>query len=260
MPAWMDVARKELSAGVREVAGQSDNERILAYWTTAKIDMVPGHDEISWCAAFVGACLERSGIAGSRKPNARSYMKWGRKTDEPYEGCIAVFERGNSSWQGHVAFFLKYSADKKRILVLGGNQGDKVSAAWYGVDKLIGFREPGREPEKVTAERLRSEGSRTIAGTDALEKVAAASVGTPVVLNAVNKMAEAITPYTDASDTASGVFEALTRTTAFIISNWWVAAIVGGFAVVMLARQIKNARIDDALTGAHTGRKAKENK
>ena len=35
------------------------------------------HDEVPWCAAFVGACLERAGIASTRSLMARSYLGWG---------------------------------------------------------------------------------------------------------------------------------------------------------------------------------------
>jgi hypothetical protein len=36
-----------------------------------------------------------------------------------------VLARGNSSWQGHVAFFER--EEKGRIVCLGGNQSDRVS-------------------------------------------------------------------------------------------------------------------------------------
>ena len=51
-----------------------------------------------------------------------------------------VFKRGNSSWQGHVAFYLGETAG--RIYVLGGNQSNSVSVTSYPKSKLLGYRTP----------------------------------------------------------------------------------------------------------------------
>ena len=68
------------------------------------------HDEVAWCAAFVGCCLEKAGIVSTRKLNARSYLTWGEKVagiEQAREGDVVVFTRGAKSDLGHVAFFLK---------------------------------------------------------------------------------------------------------------------------------------------------------
>ena len=57
-PRWMGEAWAEL--GQREVAGDGDNARILALFRAVGHDEVR-HDEVAWCAAFVGATLERAG-------------------------------------------------------------------------------------------------------------------------------------------------------------------------------------------------------
>jgi uncharacterized protein (TIGR02594 family) len=94
----------------------------------------------AWCAAFVNASLAKSGGEGTGKLNARSFLDWGQKVDDPQKGDVAVFSRGDpNGWQGHVGFFDSMNADGT-IKVLGGNQGNSVSIANYSKDKLLGFR------------------------------------------------------------------------------------------------------------------------
>lgn len=101
-----------------------------------------------WCAAFVNAVLEESGIESNRGHayplTARAYLDWGEKVSksdiEP--GDIVVFPRGNVSWQGHVGFFIR-EADingKRYYYILGGNQNNKVSIALYRADRALGIR------------------------------------------------------------------------------------------------------------------------
>ena len=51
------------------------------------------NDEIAWCAAFLGSCLERAGIASTRSLLARSYLAWGEPLGDPHYGAIAVLSR-----------------------------------------------------------------------------------------------------------------------------------------------------------------------
>lgn len=99
----------------------------------------------AWCAAFVNATLQQSGQQGTGQLNARSYLDWGQEVSDPQRGDVAVFSRGDpNGWQGHVGFFDGYNQDGT-IRVLGGNQGDSVSVANYGADKLLGFRRGGQQ-------------------------------------------------------------------------------------------------------------------
>ena len=110
----------------------------------------------AWCASFVNATLKQSGMEGTGKLNARSYLDWGESVDTPQPGDIAVFSRGDpNGWQGHVGFFQGYD-ENGNILVLGGNQGDAVSVAPYSSDRLLGFRratdgtaQPAQAPQET---------------------------------------------------------------------------------------------------------------
>ena len=97
----------------------------------------------AWCAAFVNATLQQSGGQGTGSNMARSFLNWGQSVDEPQEGDLAVFSRGDPNGPfGHVGFFKGYD-ENGNILVLGGNQGDAVSVAPYSPDRLLGFRRAG---------------------------------------------------------------------------------------------------------------------
>jgi uncharacterized protein (TIGR02594 family) len=137
-PQWLKLARGEL--GTTEIVGSKHNPKVVQYFRDVHNSDIDD-DETPWCAAFIGAMLERSGIVSTRKLNARSYLAWGANVDKsPKAGDIAIFKRGNSSWQGHVAFFL-YEKDG-RVHCLGGNQTNKVSIASYQKSVWLGYRRP----------------------------------------------------------------------------------------------------------------------
>lgn len=135
---WFDIAKNEL--GVREVEGSGDSPRVVQYLRSTSLGgAMASNDETPWCSAFVNFCVEQAGFAGTDNSMARSWLKWGRKTDKPVTGCIAVFSRGNPP-SGHVAFFVSETNDE--IKVLGGNQGNKVCYAHYPKNRLLEYRIP----------------------------------------------------------------------------------------------------------------------
>ena len=101
-----------------------------------------------WCAAFVNAVLEESQIpttdAHAYPLTARAILDWGQKISKQdiKPGDIVVFPRGNSSWQGHVGFYLKTLEINgvEYYMILGGNQSNKVSIVPYRASKALGIR------------------------------------------------------------------------------------------------------------------------
>lgn len=136
-----------------------DNPTVVAYFADSGNAGVK-NDETAWCAAFVGAMLRRAGMKSTGALNARSYLDWGTPVDrkDAQPGDVVVFKRGNSSWQGHVAFFVK---DRGKLIdVLGGNQSNAVNIKGYSADALLGIRRatgakaappaPAKVPDAIT--------------------------------------------------------------------------------------------------------------
>ena len=128
-PAWIRIA-KSLD-GTTEIKGAKHNPEIVQMWKDIKRGGIKD-DETPWCAAFVGACLERAGIVSSRFESARSYETYGTKLKTPVYGCIGVRVRDGG---GHVGFIVGKSPDGK-LLMLGGNQRDQVNVVPF---PLMGF-------------------------------------------------------------------------------------------------------------------------
>jgi len=147
MTTAYDLAKAEV--GTVEWA-KGDNPKVVAYF---KDSGNPGvmDDETAWCAAFVGAMLRRAGVKSTGALNARSYLDWGKPVDrkDAQPGDVVIFKRGNSSWQGHVAFFVK---DRGALIdVLGGNQSNAVNVKGYQAAALLGIRRPPKATAKPAA-------------------------------------------------------------------------------------------------------------
>lgn len=144
MNKWFDIAKGEI--GQKEIPGEADNPRIVQYQQATSLRATD--DETPWCASFVNWCLQEAGIAGTNSAAARSFLNWGREIKEPVPGCIVVLKRGNSSWQGHVGFYVGTVGD--RINLLGGNQGNSVSIKGYRREDVLGYRLPKRAIDSKT--------------------------------------------------------------------------------------------------------------
>ena len=101
-----------------------------------------------WCAAFINAVLEESGIPSNNDHKypltARAFLDWGSKVskEDIRPGDIVIFPRGNQGWQGHVGFYLEtiIIGDVTYYSILGGNQSNKVSIELYKKSSVLGIR------------------------------------------------------------------------------------------------------------------------
>ena len=139
-PRWMYIALSEARIGVREVAGEQHNPRILVYHATT--DMKAGEDEIPWCASFVNWCLGQASVNGTSSATARSYLNWGIDLKPPAYGCLVVLKRGRHAWQGHVGFLVGRDTPES-ILLLGGNQANSVCVRPYLTKDVLSYKWPG---------------------------------------------------------------------------------------------------------------------
>lgn len=139
MTAWLDQAQAFI--GLREIKGPQHATDILKFWKDIKRGGIKD-DETPWCAAFVGAMLERAGVQSTRYESARSYETWGVKLAKPVRGCVVVFTRDGG---GHVGFVV--GQDKAgNLLVLGGNQSDAVNVRAFPRGRVTAYRWPAGVP------------------------------------------------------------------------------------------------------------------
>jgi uncharacterized protein (TIGR02594 family) len=130
MIPWISEAIKYI--GVREIHGPKHAAQIVQFWKDIKRGGIKT-DEVPWCAAFVGAMLEKAGFRSTRYESAGSYESWGMELEKPCFGCIAVFRRTGG---GHVGFVVGKTAEGK-LQVLGGNQNDQVCIAEFPTKNLV---------------------------------------------------------------------------------------------------------------------------
>lgn len=135
-PEWLDTALREL--GTAEIPGPASNPRVIEYHKSTTLKATD--DAVPWCSAFACWCMEETGIRSPRSARARDWLTWGVELKEPLHGCIVVLKRGSNPAQGHVGFYLASSSI--RVLVLGGNQGDRVCKVWFPMDRVLGYRWP----------------------------------------------------------------------------------------------------------------------
>lgn len=136
-PPWLREAKQHL--GTSELPGPPSNETINNFFHDAGFKDIRD-DSIPWCAAFVGAMLQRSGYTPSLSLLARSYMPWGSALDAPIKGAIAIFPRGSNPAEGHVGFIS--GINSQTLEILGGNQNNQVCLQNWEKDKALGFRWP----------------------------------------------------------------------------------------------------------------------
>lgn len=126
-PAWLTKARSYI--GFHE---QPNNRGIEEF-----IDLAhTGHVGDPWCAIFVNAMLEASGIPGTRSAAARSFERDPKFTrlDKPVLGCIATRWRGSpGSGSGHVGFWVGEDT------WLSGNSSDQVKIGEEPRSQLTGY-------------------------------------------------------------------------------------------------------------------------
>lgn len=256
-PAWLRLAAEEL--GVHE---DRNSSVVMGYAKSAK---TPGYTNtsIAWCAAFMGAMLERSGAPGTGSLMARSYLKYGHAC-APKRGCIIVLRRGRNAVFGHVGIYLRTLGDF--VEVLSGNTKDSVCVQLFPLHDVLAYRWPDTElpamkpataqvphgpsrpeasvpdpsppvpasqviqqaaPEKRTYDAVREElkaaGSRTIFGVDR-------------IIGHVRKalLAIGVTAFTDVQSLSPVLM---------------VVMAVAVLAILYEAMQIESARVDDKVNG-----------
>ena len=136
---WMAIARSKL--GIHEIPGPKANAFIVECLASTTLGVPDNQsDETSWCSAFANRVMQLAGYDGTNSAWARSWLDWGREpADAEFgAGVVVVLARGPNS--GHVGFLEDWDDDRVRLL--GGNQGNAVSEAWFPMSRVLGYRVP----------------------------------------------------------------------------------------------------------------------
>jgi uncharacterized protein (TIGR02594 family) len=133
--------------GVREIPGKDDNPLILAM---LKLDNEwPTGDEVPWCSAFLNFVAWLLRLPRSKDLRARSWLTVGKPIplEEAQAGFdVVVLKRGTGDQPGpevidapgHVGLFAGLT--NGNVLLLGGNQNDRVTVSPYARDRVLGVR------------------------------------------------------------------------------------------------------------------------
>jgi len=134
-PQWLAVARSYL--GTREIPGKDSAPEIVKMLATLKAWW--SDDSTPWCGVFAAYCFKVSLMEYPKEYyRALKWKEFGIALDRPTYGCIVVFNREGG---GHVGFVVGQD-DRGRLMVLGGNQGDKVSIAPFDRSRVAAYRYP----------------------------------------------------------------------------------------------------------------------
>ena len=120
--------------GMAEIPGKQHNPTIQNWLRTLKAWW--SDDETPWCGTFVAHCCR---TANRDIPKdwfrALAWAEAGERLTAPAYGCIAVFSRTGG---GHVGFVV--GRDRSgNLMILGGNQGNKVSIAKFSKDRVVAY-------------------------------------------------------------------------------------------------------------------------
>lgn len=139
----------EALRGITEIEGPDSNPLIMAMLTID--DNWPQDDDVPWCSGAMNFVCKLWRLPRSKSLRARTWLQIGEviqiEDAEPGFDIVILKRAGDNrgpeviSAPGHVGFFAGLEGD--RILVLGGNQGDSISIAYFRRDDLLGVRRLG---------------------------------------------------------------------------------------------------------------------
>lgn len=136
---WLVHARKYI--GVKEIKGTMHNQTIQSWLHRLKAWWLD--DETPWCGVYVAACLNLAGFPYPKEwYRALAYRNWNVPLSRPAYGCIGVVKTKN----GHHVGFVVGKNKNGDLILLGGNQGDRVSYAPFKRESFIGYSWPSKFP------------------------------------------------------------------------------------------------------------------
>lgn len=135
--------------GLQEREG-SEHHPLIQWWFELCGLARETPDEVAWCSAFCQHAPYELGLQRSHSAAARSWLKVGRPVaiEDALKGFdVVVLKRGKgpqpgpevtSGAPGHVGYFA--GLDGLNVLLLGGNQANRVSIAPFPIADILGVR------------------------------------------------------------------------------------------------------------------------
>ena len=135
-PSYLVAARRDI--GLREIKGPKHAGRIVQM--LQKLGAWWRDDETPWCGVAVAAWLRDTGYPiPTHYYRALAWADYGDRMPGPRQGAIAVMARKGG---GHVGIVTGVTANGSHVRLLGGNQNDAVSEAWFPAERITAYRAP----------------------------------------------------------------------------------------------------------------------
>ena len=139
-PRWLTIAKTY--EGVEEIPGPRSSPVIMTW--AHRLKSWYTDDSVPWCGLFMAAVMDESGLPYPKEYlRARAWLEFGFSTPVPLLGSVVVLERGPT--MGHVGILDGVDA-QGRLLLVGGNQGNRVSIAAFPKTRVLSYRWPHDEP------------------------------------------------------------------------------------------------------------------
>lgn len=265
-PLWLQKARRDLAAGVKETPGRGGTPRILEMYNHAGLAH-DGDDTTSWCGCACGTWLVEAGFPAPKNfYGAKQFETYGRAVDPAdwQPGDIGVFYRTKlreRDWKRHVGLIVGETSTHYKLL--GGNQrvkGTKVDGVTITTIPKADLSAL-RRPVAPTVKDLRDAGSTEIKASDDLLKVGggtiATGVGTAIVNEATDTTAQKVAEeipvkeVLEYSDWTQQIMEGVYGVAKLVGKHPWLAvAVLGGMALFVVARRMRKSRLARHKAGA----------
>ena len=131
---------------LQEKPGSADHPYIRFAHSLTTLGESP--DSVPWCSSWLNSLAFLLDLPRSKSAAARSWLSIGKSidalSDAQIGNDIVILNRGGSadpsvSGPGHVGIFAGLQGST-HVLLLAGNQGDKVSIAAFPISSILGVR------------------------------------------------------------------------------------------------------------------------
>jgi len=134
LQANLEVCMEEAKGGLWKETGKktgTSNPNIIACYKA--VGCPQPNDDTAWCAGYAGAMLKKAGAKYLKTLLSRAYVNYGQKIplDDPTQwrmNDIVIFQRPGG---GHIGFVKAVDPVGKKLLIVGGNQGDNLTQAVF---------------------------------------------------------------------------------------------------------------------------------